>query len=150
MLVAADYRSQPLVCPACTALLEPHAIEDCLVDTCPGCAGIWIDWDDGPIHSVARRVQARAKQPKVAPEWQVPRCPRCHVPLVVERFETGSLAVVVHRCGDCAGAFVDHQAAQMLAATRPASMDSDGASQKGVLARLTAALKDLMFGNSEA
>ena len=149
MPVAADYRSQPLVCPACAALLEPHELEDCLVDTCPGCAGLWIDWHDGPIHAVARRVPARAKQPRAAPEWHAPQCPRCRVPLVAERFESANLAVVVHRCGDCAGAFVDDKAAAVLAATRPAPVDGAGTPPKGLLSRFTAALKDLMFGNSE-
>jgi Zn-finger nucleic acid-binding protein len=77
------------------------------VDVCPSCAGIWVDWFDGEIGAVARRVRGATEDQAVPVPLSSMRnevvatggCPRCHgVQLVVERY------VLQYQSGATAGA----------------------------------------------
>jgi Zn-finger nucleic acid-binding protein len=102
-------------CPACQRPLSRLKAGTVLLDVCAnGCGGIWFDNrelekvnrehaspDDKPVdisHNPAVRVDEHAARP----------CPRCDaVTLEQKLFSLGS-GVVLDRCPECAGVWLDH------------------------------------------
>jgi Zn-finger nucleic acid-binding protein len=112
--------------------------------TCETCGGIWFDWFDGELTSLARRARAVGPQARPPDEARVRErtCPRCLDPLEADTVHD----IQVLRCGSCAGVFVDRAAAESLAHIRAATSPEENKADP--LARLAAWLKDLMFGNA--
>jgi Zn-finger nucleic acid-binding protein len=122
-----SYREAALACPSCADLLEPKDVGDSVIDVCPTCAGIWVDWFDGELDVM---VKGGKGAPRAEPREGIGAgaCPRCGRGLDHEVY-LGS-GVPILRCGECAGAFVSHASASAL--TRIES---------GLLARLAAVLR---------
>jgi Zn-finger nucleic acid-binding protein len=88
--------------------MEPRSLFDALIDVCPDCKGLWIDWYDGDLATVASSA-APLSVPYAAPRGSDEireGCPRCRSALRAEMFHDESTGPTIHRCGDCAGAFV--------------------------------------------
>jgi Zn-finger nucleic acid-binding protein len=103
-LVTAGYRETSLSCPGCSEALDPADVGDAVIDVCPGCGGIWVDWFDGDLVQMVRgapRVAGTARAPDRPGRWE---CPRCHRGLDPERYQESHAEV--GRCADCAGVFV--------------------------------------------
>jgi len=139
----ASYRDAPLMCPACTHLMEEREAEEALVDVCPACKGIWIEWFDGELGKVARDLPPLSLPVTAAPAPQngCPACKRAlHEEVALER-----PYVTVARCGECAGAFVTREAFEVLAAyaqpdEEPPPPDEE---EPSLYARLAAFLRNL-------
>lgn len=134
-----DYRHSALRCPGCGAALDSIAVGDSLVEVCRECRGLFLDWFDGEP-----RALASALVPPVDDVWVGPEparvagpCPRCAVRLDVELFE--GRGPYVHRCGACAGVFVDEASVHLLAST--AAPDPAKDPPTGPLASLLAAVR---------
>lgn len=138
--------------------MTQHALEECEVDVCGACGGLWIDWFDGEVRKVtADALQAAPRAP--SPERPsrneavaVGACPRCTRQLASERYvlEGQSTGAELMRCEDCMGAFVSKTAAETLESlpadeTPPASETADD--QPPPWQRLVAVLRRL-FGVS--
>ncbi len=96
---AAGYRDAPARCPGCEALMEQRHVAEAIVDVCPQCKGLWVDWFDGDLGTVARDT-APLSIPTETAVRTPSACPRCH----------STLAVDPHRatwhCAECNGVFV--------------------------------------------
>jgi len=129
------YRASSLRCPRCGALLEAAGAGEAIVDVCPGCGGVWVDWFDGDLAAVMKQAptlipgEARGQGGNQA-------CPRCQCALAWETYlETGAELL---RCGECAGAFVPQSSLDALQkASEPAG------EQGNFWKRLRAILKSL-------
>jgi Zn-finger nucleic acid-binding protein len=112
------YREGLLRCPACAGLLEPRdAGEGEIVDVCPSCAGVWIDWLDGDPSTLARGLAPLGGALAPSDGAHGAPCPRCSHALSEERY--GGAGPRVLRCVDCAGAFVPRSSYDALAALEP-------------------------------
>jgi Zn-finger nucleic acid-binding protein len=144
-VVRDTYRSTAPVCPGCPGLLEPRALRDVEIDVCESCGGVWFDWFDGELTSLARR--ARVVGPRVTTPRDDGRvrdraCPRCLDPLQADTVHETE----VLRCASCAGVFVSREATETLAHVHAPSEQE--AARGDPLARLGAWLKDLFFGGA--
>jgi ssDNA-binding Zn-finger/Zn-ribbon topoisomerase 1 len=109
-----DYRGTPAKCPACGTMMEERGAQDVMVDVCPNCRGLWIDWFDGDTVEVASKAAPLSVRAPVAIDLSKAFCPRCQRPLnftnhVVHEHASGNLAnvgPVLLRCGECGGTFV--------------------------------------------
>jgi Zn-finger nucleic acid-binding protein len=108
------YRDVPLMCPACAELMEEREAEEALVDVCPACKGLWIEWFDGELGKVAREMPPMSF-PTAATRTPQNGCPSCKRALY-EEVAIQRPYVTVARCGECAGAFVTREAFDVLAA----------------------------------
>lgn len=81
---------------------------DAEIDICPQCSGLWVDWFDGNLVKVAH--DAAPIEPGVSVSGGPHTCPRCQQMLHAESIR----GVRVHRCQDCAGAFVERLAFDAL------------------------------------
>jgi Zn-finger nucleic acid-binding protein len=105
------YREASLGCSGCGAALEPQEVETAVIDVCPTCGGIWVDWFDGDLVQLVRGAPAIEV---TLPERQgTGACPRCHRPLAWERYQDSRAEIL--RCADCAGAFVPRSSMQAIA-----------------------------------
>lgn len=114
-----SYRSTR-ACPACAAVLTELSTVQAVVDRCPDCGGIWIEWFDGEISSVAsgaRHAPAAGRAERVGEH----ACPDCRTPLQQVRYPDEKSGVEILRCGVCAGAFVPRGALDVIAVLGPAS-----------------------------
>jgi Zn-finger nucleic acid-binding protein len=82
--------------------MEERSLADALVDVCPLCKGLWIDWFDGDIVHVAQEAAPLSVAAAAAPAGD-PSCAECRCQMIFERFATGP---GLWRCGACAGTFV--------------------------------------------
>ncbi len=86
------------------------------VDVCPQCSGLWIDWFDGELATVAAHTgplpAGRARNSD-----EPGSCPKCRVDLTESSYQEGG--PVVLRCGECAGAFIARDALDLLIAVGP-------------------------------
>jgi Zn-finger nucleic acid-binding protein len=99
-----SYRETALTCPACGEALDPAKVGDAIIDVCPACGGLWVDWFDGDLVQMVRgapHVPDAARVLDRPGRWE---CPRCHRGLEEESYQ-GTTADV-RRCADCAGVFV--------------------------------------------
>jgi len=127
-------------------MLEPHALGDAEIDVCRTCRGIWLDWFDGEVTSLARKARERpeiggATASAVASGPREPRCPRCAELLTID-FVRG---VGLLRCRSCVGVFVERQNIATLASVAPPT-EGEPASETWDLARLVRWLSELLFG----
>jgi Zn-finger nucleic acid-binding protein len=79
------------------------------VDICGECGGVWIDWMDGDLGQVSKKVAVPRARVSEA-EGGDGGCPVCATPLQVER--VGSVSI--QRCGECAGAWLSASAVDGL------------------------------------
>src|SRR5262252_10729200 len=136
-----EYREPRLVCPTCATPLEPREVGDAVVDLCPGCAGLWIDWFDGELVTLARKAPTIVAEGSKSRGGGANECPRCRSKLHDETF--GGAEVHILRCGDCAGAFITRDACDRLIGERTTTI-GEGPDESW-LEKLVAALKDLLF-----
>jgi Zn-finger nucleic acid-binding protein len=137
--VVSGFREASQRCPGCATVLDAIELRAALVERCPACAGVWIDWFDGNLGSVARQLD---DQPGRGGGGQgTLACPRCQRSLVPE-LVPGPGAHVFWRCPECAGSFVPHASLEELAV---AALRQEAAEQRRSLRqRLAAALRELL------
>ena len=135
------YRDKPLLCPACSAPMQSQSTDLAIVDICGDCSGLWIDWFDGEIASVAASVGGLP--PSHVSTHAGGMCPLCGVPLTAAPYADD--AVELLRCGECAGAFVPRPLYDRLVLEGPPD-DSDD--ESGVLARFVAWLRAHLGGRT--
>lgn len=136
------YRTSAPACPACHLALEPHSLDggNVVVDLCRRCGGVWIDWEDGDLTTLAREVPP-AEGRAIATNGPG-ACPRCHRALEVEVFlDTAE----VLRCGDCGGAFLPYASIGKIAASTPADA-REPSDEQGAWARALGALRGWLNG----
>lgn len=134
------YRGAIPRCPGCDEPMRVEVIPTGEIDVCDACGGLWIDWFDGDVRTLAREAEAARVErgtPLPRPAELAARsgsmaCPRCGRALATEdcRFEDARddelvTGVELQRCADCAGAFIPRGSAHLLLdrvrETRPAS-----------------------------
>ncbi len=122
------YRLAVLRCPACAEPMRREITPSAELEVCDACEGLWIDWFDGEVSTVAveaeaARVDRGTPLPKrISGEIAGSRaCPRCHHSLAPELYRFTDAkhddpigGVEVLRCADCAGAFVPRASAHLL------------------------------------
>jgi Zn-finger nucleic acid-binding protein len=128
-------------CPGCGGFLEPQALDDVEIDVCTDCRGIWFDWFDGELTSLARRLEASTAPARatVITRAREHPCPRCFEELGADLVH----GTEVLRCASCAGAFVDRAGAEALGRVSPSS---ESPSEVKGFARLAAWLREHLFG----
>lgn len=107
-------------CPVCQLQLQACVYEGKLVGHCPNCLGHWLR-KAVLQHVIATRIvpldrAAAAKLAKAAPDRTIPHveltrvleCPECKTPLEPRKFADDS-PIVVNRCADCEGVWLDRQ-----------------------------------------
>jgi len=113
------------------------------VDVCPECSGVWLDWMDGEVSVVSRRIghlAAAHPAPRAAAPWL---CPSCKTELYAQAAAAGR--AMVHRCGECAGTFVPLDTLQELAGSEPALADGSGGGTP-MFTRMLETLHRWLFG----
>jgi Zn-finger nucleic acid-binding protein len=133
-----SYRDTALACPVCSDALDPCEVGEAVIDVCPGCGGIWVDWFDGELVALVRGAPGvpGARAPERAGSSE---CPRCRRPLDGELYLDSRAEIL--RCADCAGAFVPRASARVVAGY-DADADGEGRPATGdALRRLGAVLK---------
>lgn len=106
-----DYRRPALQCPTCNAILEEQTRGDARIELCNGCGGLYIDWHDGEVPAVVRKVGSLPAGSTLSGGGSG-ACPHCSIALHAEAFD-GTDATVL-RCGSCAGVFVPRSAFDAL------------------------------------
>jgi Zn-finger nucleic acid-binding protein len=108
-----------------------EAVPSAEVDVCDSCGGLWVDWFDGEIHTVAAEAEALRVDRGTPPPGFMPvttpagrgsgGCPRCTRVLAPElyRFSDATddelvTGVELLRCSECAGSFVPRGSAHLL------------------------------------
>jgi Zn-finger nucleic acid-binding protein len=108
-----------------------EAVPSAEVDVCDACGGLWIDWFDGEVHTVAAEAEAAREgggwgavsmsRASSVPGAGSGACPRCHQALRPEQYrftdaknEELVSGVELFRCSDCAGCFVPRPSAHLL------------------------------------
>lgn len=97
-----------------------------LVDRCPDCGGLWIDWFDGEISQIATRARNLA-QPAPLLRDGSNCCPDCRSALSAARYPDAEGGAEVLRCGACAGAFVPRGSLELVIALGPPRDDTEQA-----------------------
>lgn len=155
----ADYRTSACTCPACRSLMDERRILDAVVDVCPTCHGLWIDWFDGDLAHLTREAGSPLVYAPASGSGGTGACPRCTVALTPEVLavapetegqsgeaaRAGAPPPTVLRCGDCAGAFVPRSAAEQIIALGLATAREPDA-PPGLLDRLLAVLRSILKG----
>lgn len=127
------YRGSVVRCPLCGDAMRSEPVPSAEVDVCDGCGGLWVDWFDGEVQTLAAEAEARrlerdgrahvapAGARTMRPAEATPTCPRCLRPLALEhhRFSDASegelvTGVELLRCAECAGSFVPRASAHLL------------------------------------
>ena len=110
----ARYRSAARKCPGCGEVLEERKLGDALIDVCPACHGLWLDWLDGDVPALTAQM---SKLPRAQQSGGgTSECPACAAPLSSDTLTDGGAEV--WRCGECAGTFVPREAVDAIAAAR--------------------------------
>jgi Zn-finger nucleic acid-binding protein len=118
------YRDTTLACPGCGEALDPKNVGDAVIDVCPACGGIWVDWFDGELVEMVRGAPPASSAP-LSERGGRHECPRCQRPLASERYLESNAEIL--RCADCAGAYVPRGSAQAVARYDPESPPPAGA-----------------------
>jgi Zn-finger nucleic acid-binding protein len=122
------YRGVTVRCPACAEAMRCEAVPSAEIDVCDACGGLWVDWFDGEVHTLAVEAEAarvdRGAPPPAsvgAPRGGSNACPRCSRALTLELYRfsdvrEGELVTGVEllRCSECAGSFVPRASAHLL------------------------------------
>jgi Zn-finger nucleic acid-binding protein len=141
------YRRAALACPLCPSeLLEERAAGEALVDICPACGGVWVDWFDGELTPVVRDVAAlgRPSGRERPPEGARGHCPRCAAGLYGDPHAGDSLGPLLLRCGECAGSFVPRDAFDAIATFEPGAAPEPPAGAAGFWRRLVEVVRALL------
>ena len=118
--------------------MELRNAGESVVDVCPTCRGLWIDWLDGATRAVtelAMPLSIRADPPISRP----PSCPRCADALVQQTSSPGSPSL--WRCGACAGTFLPRSMVDTILALEPEYEDPPQDEEVSLLTRLLRALR---------
>ena len=122
------YRGAVVRCPACGEVMRAEMTRSAPLEVCDACEGVWLDWFDGEVATVAVEHEAarldRGSSPPSRPSRVVSgsgACPRCTRPLVAELYRFADISahdlitgVELLRCPECAGAFVPRGSAHLL------------------------------------
>ena len=101
-----------LRCPECAVPMEARPFRDKVIDQCGTCAGLWVDWFDGPLHEAcASALRELGWRAPVEPSGRLATCPRCRVALDSESRDSRALM----RCPECAGAWMSREEARSIA-----------------------------------
>jgi len=126
---SAPYRGAPARCPGCGETMHGEMTSSGTVDVCAACGGIWVDWFDGDVQSIASETEALRVErgtplpppSDLAARPGTMRCPRCDRTLGPELYRFADAreselitGVEVERCAECAGAFVPRGSAHLL------------------------------------
>jgi Zn-finger nucleic acid-binding protein len=98
-------------CPGCAARMDLRAAGDAMIDVCPKCRALWLDWFDGDtlaLAELAMPLSRRASGPSPAKAL----CPRCSLQLDPRTHEASG--PVVWRCHECAGTFLPRATVEAL------------------------------------
>ncbi len=147
MRAMTDYRGTPAKCPACGTVMEERGAADVMVDVCPTCRGLWIDWFDGDTVDVAMKAAPLSVRAPVAIDPSKTFCPRDQQPLMFSNHAIHEHAVgpitehgpLLLRCGECGGSFVPRTVFDEL--LELAMHPQDEAEPDSPLGKLLAALK---------
>ncbi len=99
-----EYRVGARRCPACAVPMEGRAAGQAELDVCPDCSGAWVDWTDGELSHVTRRMGPLPRPRPAEARAGTWSCPDCQTPLVSQEAHPGGLPL--YRCGECGGAFL--------------------------------------------
>ncbi|MBX3230158.1 MAG: zf-TFIIB domain-containing protein [Labilithrix sp.] len=119
------YRRTTMRCPGCGEVMRAENVPSAEVDVCDACGGLWIDWFDGDVPTLAAEAEAARVErgTPVPPDATATRgaCPRCGRALApdVYRFpdaQPGELVAHVDllRCEECAGSFVSRSSSHLI------------------------------------
>ena len=122
------YRLSIVRCPACAEPMRRDLTTTTEVEACDACEGMWVDWFDGAVSTVAIEAEAarleRGTPPPSRPAQPTTgsrTCPRCQRALVAELLGFDDAkhdeligGVELLRCAECAGAFVPRGSAHLL------------------------------------
>ncbi|MDB4995181.1 MAG: hypothetical protein JWM74_2613 [Myxococcaceae bacterium] len=146
MQSTAGYRDAPCQCPRCSVLMEARSLFDALIDVCPDCKGLWIDWYDGELANVASDaapLSVPLTAPPAASDELRGGCPRCQCSLRAEMFQDENKGPTIHRCAECGGAFVPRSSFDAIVLLAHQA-DPDEAPPPSPFARLVAVLRTLL------
>lgn len=107
----ARYRDAARRCPGCGDLLDAQEVGGAIVEVCPACHGLWLDWLDGDVSTVTSKVRSVPRAEARATGSG--ECPVCAVEL--SSAPVGTTGVEVLRCGECAGTFVPRASIKAVA-----------------------------------
>lgn len=121
------YRGAVVRCPACGEVMRSEMTCSAALEVCDACEGLWLDWFDGEVATVAVEHEAARLERGSSPPSRPSRvsgsgaCPRCTRPLVAELYSFADVSahdlitgVELLRCPECAGAFVPRGSAHLL------------------------------------
>lgn len=120
------YREGTVRCPGCSEIMRQEPVPSAEVDVCDACGGLWIDWFDGDISTLAAEAEAARLDrgtsiPKGAAIPGTGVCPRCMRQLRADTFRFPDASpdelidhVELLRCEECAGSFVPRASAHLL------------------------------------
>ena len=138
-----EYRSTIRCCPRCTVPMTTSPAGSAEVDVCPDCSGVWVDWTDGELPVVARRMGPLPAARPGSPAGTDCSCPECQAALVEQPLSPGG--PLVHRCGECGGAFLPLATVRAVASLG-ASADEPVPDETPALTRLLDALHRWFVG----
>jgi uncharacterized protein len=99
-----------MTCPKCRELaLQPETLAGVTVDGCPRCHGVWLDAGELDALSTLGWTEVRSLAAgRLSPEQNQKRgnCPRDHSPLL-RVYSALQRAIVLDRCGQCGGVWLD-------------------------------------------
>jgi hypothetical protein len=107
-----SYRENALFCPACATAMEERTTEGAMIDACPSCGGVYLDWFDGEPQIALSGWEPTTHARPSARRLSGP-CPKCGGGLEGE--ELVPTGAIVFRCVSCAGFFATEAAAKMIA-----------------------------------
>lgn len=100
----ASMADELVLCPRCTGqALQPKLFGSSTLDTCPGCAGMWLDSQELTSLVGAWKDQPRSSNERPASELL---CPRCCAPLQ-RRDYSDKRQTVIDQCPACQGVWLD-------------------------------------------
>lgn len=143
------FRGGVLRCPACAGGMDERALSGAMVDVCPGCQGLWLDWFDGDVATLVRETGSPRTYVASGGAGGSGQCPRCGVDLAagalpIDDAEGGNVGPEVLRCGDCQGVFVPRSAAEIVLGL--GMRTSLVVNEPSFFARLLQALRELFGG----
>jgi Zn-finger nucleic acid-binding protein len=107
------FRDAPVSCSKCAEPMQERSIEQALVDVCPRCKGVWVDWLDGDLIQVVREIAPLSMPLRSVRDPAEHRCPVCQHVLHAEELPGGPQ---IWRCGECVGAFVPRASVDAIVA----------------------------------
>jgi Zn-finger nucleic acid-binding protein len=119
--------------------MDARTAADVMVDVCPSCQAVWIDWFDGAPPAVAAATGQLPPADASSARRPVGACPRCTVQLAPEWLAE---TLQVYRCGDCAGLLVPRESFDELA--RLASAPTEPPAPPTTLERVAKVLADVL------